>query len=121
MRKLSDYQDEEALDLLAEIMEPAAEILADAEVKEAWQGTENKIKLARLVIKKHKKAVMEILAAMEGVPVQDYHCNIFTLPARVIEILNDEELLTGFTLQAQEMMQGMSSGPATVNTGEREN
>lgn len=102
MKKLSEYKDEKALDLLAEIMEPAVEIMSDKAIKDA-AGDGNKITIAKEVIKRHKKQVMEILAAMEGVPVEKYHCNILTLPMRVLEILNDEELIQVFTLQAQEI------------------
>lgn len=117
MKKLSSYKDDGALDLLADIMEPAAAILADPAVKEAWK-TGNRLKVAKVAIKNHKAQVMEILAVMEGVPVEEYHCNVFTLPMRVIEVLNDQELLSGFTSQAQEMMQSLSSTPVTENTGE---
>ena len=119
MRKLSEYKDEEALDLLADIMEPAAEILADSEMKDAWE-TGNRLRVAKVAIKRHKTQVMEILAAMDGVPVSEYHCNIFTLTMRVIEIMNDEELLSVFTSQAQELMQSTASGPVTGNTGAEE-
>lgn len=115
MKKLSEYKDEQALDLLVEIMEPAAAIIGDPAIKEAW-ATGNRLKVAKAAIKGHKAQVMEILAVMEGVPVEEYHCNIFTLPMRAVEILNDEELLSVFTSQAQEMMQSVSSGPVTENT-----
>ena len=119
MKKLSCYKDDEALDLLADIMEPAAIILTDPAVKEAW-GTGNRLKVAKAAIKNHKQQVMEILAVMEGVPVEEYHCNVFTLPMRVIEILNDQDLLSGFSSQAQEMMQSISSTPVTENTGAKD-
>lgn len=115
MKKLSEYKDEAALDLLADILEPAAEIMGDPEMKEAFQNG-NRMKMAKAVIKAHKKAVLEILAVMEGVPVEEYHCNVFTLPMRVIEVLNDDALISVFTSQAQEMMQSVSSGSATENT-----
>lgn len=115
MRKLSDYRDEEALDLLADIIEPATKILADEEVREAYK-TGNMLKVASVAIKRHKENVLEIMAAMEGVPRKEYHCNIFTLPARVLEITNDKELMTFFTSQVQEMVQSISSGHATENT-----
>ena len=116
MKKLSEYKDEEALDLLADVLEPVADIMADDAVKEAW-ATGNRLKVAKATIKGHKAQVMEVLAVMEGVPVSEYHCNVFTLPMRVIEVLNDEALLSVFTSQAQEMMQGISSGPAMETTG----
>lgn len=104
MKKLSEYKDEDALDLLAEIMEPAVIIMGDEEIKKVITSG-NRIKIAKIIIKNHKQQVLEILAAMEGVSVKDYHCNILTLPMRLLEILNDKELIQVFTSQAQEISQ----------------
>lgn len=112
MRKLSEYRDGDALDLLADIMEPAAEIMIDDEVRKAFEN-DTKLHAASVAIKRHKDAVLQILATLDGVPVEEYHCNIFTLPARVVEILNDEELLSFFTTQAQMTISATSSGPVT--------
>lgn len=113
MRKISDYRDEDALDLLADIMEPAVEILADETVRKTFE-TENRMKLASVAIKNHKESVMQILARLEGVPREEYHCTIFTLPAVVLEVLNDGELLGFFTAQARTMSTAASSGNATA-------
>lgn len=120
MRKISDYQDGDALDLLADIMEPAVEIMADADVRKAFD--EGRLHGASVAIKAHKGAVMQILARLEGVALEDYHCNVFTLPARLIEVLNDEELLGFFTEQAQTLNTSASSGAvmATIGDGETE-
>lgn len=114
MRKISDYRDEDALDLLADIMEPAVEILADETVRKTFE-TENRMKLASVAIKNHKESVMQILARLEGVPREEFHCTIFTLPAVVLEVLNDQELLGFFTAQARMMSTAASSGKPTAN------
>lgn len=119
MRKISDYRDEEALDLLADLLEPATEILADEVVQQAAKG-QSKIKVASVIIKNHKQAIMQILAALDGVSIEDFHCNVFTLPARVIELLNDKELLSFFGEQVQMVSTAVASGPATEPTGETE-
>lgn len=114
MRKISDYRDEDALDLLADIMEPAVEILADETVRKTFESG-NRIQLATVAIKGHKESVMQILARLEGVPREEYHCTVFTLPAVVLEVLNDQELLGFFTAQARTMSTAASSGSATAN------
>lgn len=93
--RLSEIKDDRALDVLAEIIEPAADIVADAECKRLYE--ESKVKCAAYAIKNHKDAVKAILAAMEGVPAEEYHCNVFTLPMRLLEILNDPEMEMLFT------------------------
>ena len=102
--KISDFKNEEALDLLADILEPASEIIADEEVKKAYKNKENKLTLAKIIIKNHKSAIIEILARLDGKAVEEYTCNVFTLPIKLIEILNDEELVSFFnsSVEAEE-------------------
>lgn len=118
MKKLSEYKDEEALDLLAEILEPVTEIIADKEVVEEFM---KKSRIAGVItaIKKHKKAIIQCLAAMDGVPVEEYHCNILTLPKTLLAIINDKDFLTFFKSQSQEFMDEESSGSA-MESGEDE-
>ena len=115
MRKLSEYKNEEALDLLAEIIEPTAIILADKEFLNSLKI--NKMEAIKYIIKSHKKEVIEVLAALEGVPVKDYECTILTLPATLMQIVNDPELLDFFKSQGLEI-NNESSGSATLITGE---
>lgn len=98
--RLSDYKDEAALDLLAELIEPAAEIMGDQEVIEAAKG-ENMARVASVAIKRHKKAVLCVLAALDGVPVEQYHCNIFSLPAKLVELFNDPDIAQLFSFAGQ--------------------
>lgn len=119
MKKLSEYKDEEALDILADLLEPASEIMADPDFARAYRAN-NRMGAVKVAIKNHKRCVMEILAILDGVPVEEYHCNIFSLPVKLLSILNDRALVTGFTSQVQEMTSDITSGPATENTEENE-
>lgn len=111
--KLSEYQGEAALDILAELIEPAGEIMSDKEIGEVFK--ENRFKAIGLAIKNHKKAVMQILAVLDGVPVEEYKCNVFSLPVKILEILNDPEMIQLFQYQGQ-TGDAKSSGSASVNT-----
>ena len=113
--KLSEYQGEEALDILAELIEPVGEIMADKEIGEVFK--KNRFKAIGLAIRNHKKAVMQIMATMDGVPVEEYKCNVLTLPVKVLELLNDPALIELFTYQGQ-TGDAKSSGSASVNTGD---
>lgn len=110
MKNLSDYRDDDALDLLADIIEPATEIFADEEVKKAFG--KSKLAAIRIAIKRHKPELMQIMARMDGVPVEEYHCNVLTLPARLLQILSDEELTTFFTDAVQSSGTEKHSGSA---------
>ncbi len=94
--KLSEYKDEQALDLLAVLIEPASEILADAAVREAAEKG-NTARSVSLAIRNHKRAVMAVFAALDGIPVEEYHCNVLTLPAKLIELFNDPDIAQLFS------------------------
>ena len=112
--KLSEYQGEAALDILADLIEPAGEIMSDKEIGEVFK--KNRFKSIGLAIKKHKKAIMQILATIDGVPVDEYKCNVFTLPVKILELLNDPDLIQLFTYQGQ-TGDAKASGSASENTG----
>ena len=67
--KLSEYQGEASLDILADLIEPAGEIMTDKEIGEVFK--KNRFKAIGLAIKNHKKAVMQIMATIDGVPVDE--------------------------------------------------
>ena len=113
--KLSEYQGEAALDILADLIEPAGEIMSDKEIGDVFK--ENRFKAIGLAIRNHKKAVMQILATMDGVPVDEYKCNVFSLPVKILEILNDPEMIQLFQYQGQ-TGDAKSSGSASGNTEE---
>lgn len=113
--KLSEYQGEAALDILADLIEPAGEIMSDKEIGEVFK--DNRYKAIGMAIKNHKKAVMQILAVLDGVPVEEYKCNVFSLPVKILEILNDPALIQLFTYQGQ-MGDAKSSGSASENIGD---
>ena len=113
--KLSEYHGEAALDVLADLIEPVGEIMSDKEIGEVFK--ENRFKAIGIAIKNHKKAVMQILATMDGVPVDEYKCNVFTLPVKILELLNDHDIIQLFTYQGQ-TGDAKSSGSASENIEE---
>lgn len=114
--KISDFKDEQALDVLADILEPLGEILTDENVRAAAKE-KNKLKAVKYAIKNHKKQVMYIMAVLDGKSPAEYHCNLITLPVKLLEILNDPMITEVFNSQSQETG-GNASGTATVITME---
>ena len=112
--KLAEYQNEDAIDLLADLLDPVTEIIADPEVKRLWY-VGNKIKLIQHALKSHKKQVLEIMARLDDVPVEEYKCNVFTLPIKILQLLNDEELISFFDSQGLKIGNGYF-GSVTENT-----
>lgn len=107
--KLSDFKGDEALEIMADVIEPASEIINDEETKKLRT---NKAKLAQHILKNHKAEVLKIYEVLykekgsEATPI--------TLLKMVMEILNDKELLSLFTSQGQSEDQERS-GSVTGN------
>lgn len=124
MKKLSEYKDEEAIEVIADLLDPAIEIMTDKALMEDFKANYKKgserLRLISKCLKTHKKEVLAILAALERVPVEEYHCNIATLPAQILNILSDEELIKVFT-SVVEKDSDSDSGSATENTEESGN
>ena len=115
--KLSDIKGEAAIELLADLIEPATEIMADNEVVKLFRSGQ-KLKAVSYVLKNHKKSCLTILALTEGENPSTYQPNVLALPAKLIEIFNDPELMSLFSSQSQE--ESLCSGSATENTEESE-
>ena len=110
--KLSDIKGEEALDVFADLLEPAAEILSDKAVKNAFDKG-SPLLATRVAIKNHKKAVLRVLAICDCADPETYSPNVFSLPAKLLELLNDPEIMGLFNWQSQ--ADKTSSGSATEN------
>lgn len=116
MKPLSEYKDEEALDMLADLIDPVINIFGDKEVAD-WYKAGVIIKSVQVAIKNHKDDVINMLAVLEGVPKEDYHCNLLTLPKMLVNIWNDPELRDFFESQSLKDSE-TPSGSVTENTEE---
>ena len=112
--KLSEIEGERAIDVLADLIEPASEIMSDKEVSALYESGQT-LKAVKVALKNHKKAVIEILAVTEGEDPTTYKPKVLSLPAKLIEIFNDPEVIGLFRLQGQD--EKTSSGSATENIG----
>lgn len=103
--KLSDIKGERTFDVIAEIIEPIANIAADTEAADLFvrkklpEGMEAKEFVLQRVkasipvlLKNHKGDLITILAAIEGVPAAEYaeSLNLVKLTRDAVELLNDE-------------------------------
>ena len=123
--KLSDFKGEEALDVLAEIIEPLTIILADKDIQElSKQKNTPALKYVKPMLKNHKKEVIEVLAILDRKTVEEYTASmsLITLPLQVMELINDPEVQNLFSSQEQTLATTFaSSSPATENTEASEN
>ena len=115
--RLPDYHGEQALDLFADLLEPASEIMTDPLfVSYAREG--NNIKAVKTAIKGHKKALIEILARLDGQEPEQYDVTLLTLPVKALELFNDPVIKDLFTQQGQKKADdtsGSATEPITEN------
>lgn len=110
--KLKDIQGDKALDTLADLLDPVAHIMADEKMVSIFKSGQ-KLKAVQFAIKNHKEEITTILALLDGEDPEKYKVNLITLPIKLMELLNDEDL------QGLFLSQGLietSSGSATENT-----
>lgn len=118
--KLSEYKNEDALDLLADILEPISKILVDKQVQRLnLDDAKGRMEAVKYLLKSHKKEIIEIMARIDNIPLEQYEANILTLPIKLLELFNDEELISFFRSQGL-MMGGNIFGSATESTEEIE-
>lgn len=113
--KYKDFEGEKALDVLADLIEPAAEIMSDKNVAEQARAGK-RMAAIRAAIKDHKKSVITMLAVLNDEDPATYKPKLLTLPMMLLEILNDPDIADLFTSQGQEMEEN-ASGSAMGNTG----
>ncbi len=119
MKRLSDYKDDEAIELWADLLEPIGRIIMDDAVKSSIKGGNAPIVIAHTILKDHSKDAAEILLRIDPAPLNGM--NIVTrLVALIKEIGTNEDMKDFFGFAGTKMV-GASSGSATENTGDAEN
>lgn len=99
MSRLSDLKNEEATALIADLIEPAAVIFADTEIKTAL--AESKMSGIKLCMKKHGKELIDILSIIDGIPREQYNVNAVQIVSKTLDILSDKDLMAAFFSQEQ--------------------
>lgn len=119
IKNLADVKGDAALDLVADLIDPVTEIMSDPVVAAAYRGTEkepgSKAKAIKVAIKTHKKAITTILALMDEEDPKTYEPSAMVIPVRLLQILNDPDMNSLFTLPDQSLEEN-TSGSVSENT-----
>lgn len=122
MRKLQDVKGEEALDVLADVLEYAVKLVQNDTIREILnkKGFRD-VEAIKVLIKEGKHEIIQMMAAIDGKPYNEFlnSLDLLTLPVMLYETFNDEALQAVFTSQVQKMGVN-SSGLATENIEESE-
>lgn len=96
MRKLSEIHGEEALDVLAELLDPVFVIMNDAELRAIFENGEPMVNVARYIVKKYRSEAMHILTVLNG---EEYQPSVIELVKDIVSLFDDEELVDFFDSQ----------------------
>ena len=88
--KLSEIKDEQALDLIADIIEPISVLSTDEKFTSAIKSG-NKIQAVKIAMKEHHKEIITILALLDGEDPDNYHFNLLQIPKKLMSIINELE------------------------------
>lgn len=90
--KLSEIKGKEAITTLANLMEPVSKIAADKDVQDAVQSKQPLPIIVKKLLQGHPDEVIEVLALLDGADPKSYEPSLLSLPMKLLEILNDEEI-----------------------------
>jgi hypothetical protein len=123
MRRLQDIKGLEAMDVLADLLDPVTELVKKPEIlKVIDENGLNDIETIKALIKGGKMEVLQILAILDGRPIEEFMetFDILTLPVMLYQTFNDDALQAVFTSQGQNEAV-KSSGLAMESTEEEKN
>lgn len=111
MKKLSDFKDDAAIEVVADLLLYLAEIARNPESRAA--STKSNFEFASALLKHNKHAVKGILAVLNETSLEDYTCTASSILADAVTMLSDPDLLVLFGVQRQTPA---SAGSASEST-----
>lgn len=117
MRSLTEIKGDDALDLVADILEPATEIMSDKKVKTAYH-TKNMASAVKVAIKDHKDAVRLVLALLNEEDAKAYDPSVADIVKGALQILSDKALQDLFTFPNQKPEEDTFGSASESSEGE---
>lgn len=120
MGRILDARGDEALDVLAELIVPAQDIISDPVVLQNLQTGGKKIIAVQKALKDHKDAVTEMLAIDDGVTTDEERkiITVVSLPFRVLAMLGNTEIQQLFFGLAETNKTATGSSAASTSESE---
>ena len=109
--RLSDFKDEKALEVIADLIDPIAEIVSSPENKAASKQTP--LKFVQAVMRNTPKSVMHMMAILNDEKPENYHCTSASVLKNALEMFTAPDIMALFGLQSETPA---SSGSALATT-----
>ena len=115
MKRLSDYKDEEAVELWANLLDPFINIFKDEDVRGMFAAKKPSILIAQEMLKSHKKDVSAIMLIIDPTPLDGLNI-LIRLVTMINEMFEDPTLRSFFGSSAGVNKVEIPFGSATENT-----
>lgn len=119
--RLSEFRDEQGVEVVAKLLVPIAKIVSNEKnakaQKEANEGKGSTLDFVSAMLQNNPRDVMDMLAILDGKDPNEYHCSAATVLVDALHMVSDPELLMLFGLQRQTLA---SPGSALETTGAQE-
>lgn len=119
MKKLSDYKDEDAIELWGDMLEPMMQILGDKQVADALKTGKPPLIIAKTIIKSHKDEAKEIMLMIDDTPIDGVNF-VARLVSVVMDFVKNESLKDFFKSAGQGKTDAESIGSVMENTEDAE-
>lgn len=116
MKKLSDFKDEKAIVVVAQLLEPIMTIVTNP-ANGKFKDEQNGFKMFSGFLSNSPKSMMQIFAILSEQDVDTYHCDGVEVTKNLMTLVSDSRLIELFTSQGQ-TGDAISSGSASENTEE---
>ena len=114
MKKLSDFKDEKAIVVVAQLLEPIMTIVTTPE-NGKFKDEQNGFKMFSGFLSNSPKAMMQIFAILSEQAAETYHCDGVEVTKNLMTLVSDSRQTELFTSQGQ-TGDAKSSGSVAVNT-----
>ena len=113
--KLSDIKGERAVEVIADLIEPIANIASDKECADLFSvkpvngedrnvtARKHLVKKVPALLKNHKRDIIKAIATIDGKSIDEM--NLFSITAALIGLVQDEALIELFTSAARSVEQ----------------
>lgn len=120
---LNNIKGVDALDLIAEIIEPASAIFGDDEIRELLKNSEKKATIIKTACKKYSNEILEILATCNGEAVENFKPSAIEIVAQAGILLGEvmKDVTPIFTSAGQRTGEPSSASPITTIEAEKIN
>ena len=98
MKRLSEFENEKGVVIVAKLLQPIARIVAKAA---NLDRNKSAIEFVSMMLEQSPKDTMEIFAILSETPVDEYRCNGASILADAVKLASDKELMELFGFQSQ--------------------